>query len=900
MQTPDLEAVQRAVGDRYEVLSLAGVGGMGAVFRARHRTLGHIVAVKVLPPDVAASAMRRERFRREATLGASLDHPNIVRVYDFDTREGISFLIMTFVRGDTLEERLRTEAHVPTDLILRLVREIADALGYAHRRGIVHRDVKPSNILLDEDSGRALLADFGIARVEGAGESSLTQPGAAIGTPGYMAPEQAASGRVDGRADLHSLAAVAFEALSGGPATFKADSASLVRALRAARPDLSAQLATALAAPLAEQPDDRPATAAAWLAALGRAEVRPWRPWAVAGVVVVVGAVALRLLVGSQGACRLPRDAPARLAVMPFAVLGTPPYPASQLPEYFISRFRPVERLSEVVSFGRVAAQIASEHPSNEEAQALACRLGAKFFVQGSVAYVGPTVTLQATLYEGGRARRSAKAAGRVGAEESEVMDRVWAELYPEFTPGSDATLPNGGPEALAAYLNAEAAFRRGDYRTARDEYTRVIRADTGFAIGRLRLALVAAQVDPTEQGFGAALRGALVHQGGLSPADSLLLDGFTRLLAEGDGLVALDRFKRATEQAPSYPQAWYVLGEFYYHFAGLFDETVGEAGVAFNRVLDLDPRFSPAIGHLISLAHQAGDRRETADLIHRYLRIDSTSVVAEAVGIADTLILGSAPAQLALLRGVCRHSFLALQYLAFQAAEFGTPVQRTGPARVVLRCLEQRAASDAERARILRMGVGADLAAGWADSARLRLGRTTGGAAARERDLWVLLARATGLPALGDWPSAAARVRGRLGAAPDTDAVAHWLLARLGVERSRHAAALARLAVGTRGPLPASLAADLQARDALARRDTARALQLWDGATRRYAVLSVPLELVASLWPLRLDMARVALAQRDSAIAARACRSFETLMGYVDQVVQPEMRRLCQATPTS
>src|SRR5204862_549881 len=107
MQTPDLDAVQHAVGDRYEVLSLAGVGGMGAVFRARHRTLGHIVAVKVLPPDVAASAMRHERFRREATLGASLDHPNIVRVYDFDTREGISFLIMTFVRGDTFEERLR-------------------------------------------------------------------------------------------------------------------------------------------------------------------------------------------------------------------------------------------------------------------------------------------------------------------------------------------------------------------------------------------------------------------------------------------------------------------------------------------------------------------------------------------------------------------------------------------------------------------------------------------------------------------------------------------------------------------------------------------------------------------------------------------------------------------------
>src|SRR5207244_11476504 len=138
----------------------------------------------------------------------------------------------------------------------------------------------------------------------------------------------------------------------------------------------------------------------------------------------------------------------------------------------------------------------------------------------------------------------------------------------------------------------------------------------------------------------------------------------------------------------------------------GLFDAAAGQAGGASHRVLGLGPRFAPAIAHWISLAHQGGARRETADLIHRYLRIDSTSVVAEAVGIADTLILGSAPAQLALLRTVCRHSFLALEYLAFQAAEFGTPAQRTGPGRVVLRCLERRGATDAERAQILRMGI--------------------------------------------------------------------------------------------------------------------------------------------------------------------------------------------------
>src|SRR5207302_10978958 len=154
-------------------------------------------------------------------------------------------------------------------------------------------------------------------------------------------------------------------------------------------------------------------------------------------------------------------------AVMPCAVLGTPPYPATQLPEYFVSRFRPVERVIDVLSFGRVVAQTGTAPPSNEEARDLAARLGARFFVQGSVSYAGPTVTLTATLYEGNRARRSGKATGRVGLEESDVRDRVLAQLYPEFTRSPDVTLPNVGPDALAAYLNAEAVVRLGDYHTA-------------------------------------------------------------------------------------------------------------------------------------------------------------------------------------------------------------------------------------------------------------------------------------------------------------------------------------------------------------------------------------------------------------------------------------------------
>ena len=886
MQPPALEDVQRAVGERYEVLNLAGTGGMGAVFRARHRPLGHIVAVKVLPPEVAASVMRRERFRREAILAASLDHPNIVRVYDFDATRGITLLIMTFVRGDTLEDRLRDTPPAPTPTILRYVRDIGAALGYAHRRGIVHRDVKPANILLDDDSGRALLTDFGIARVEGLADPSLTESGAPIGTPGYMAPEQAAGHRVDRRADLYALAAVAFEALSGEAPAFGADRAALARALRSARRELSFREAEALVAPLAELPDDRPPSADAWLAALEPARPRRWRGAVLAAVAVFAVGVA-RFVCAPAGS----RDAAARLAVMPFAVLGAPPYPATQLPEYFISRFRPVEQLG-VVSFGRVVAQIGIAPPSNEEARDVARSLEARFYIQGSVAFTAPTVTLTVTLYENGRARRSGVATGRAGAEESQMMDQVWTQLYPEFTPNPEVTLPHGGPEALAAYLNAEASFRRGDYRTARDEYTRVIAADTGFAMARLRLVLVAAQVDPTERGFGSALRAAERHQRGLSPADSLLFEGFSQLVTLGDGVAALEHFKRATQTAPDYPQAWYILGEFYYHFGGLFDESLEDAKIAFERVLDLDPRFVPATGHLISLANQAGDRRETARLIRAYLRSDSTSVVAEVIGIADTLLLGSLPAQVELLKTVCRHSFEALQYLAFQASVFGSEAQREGPARRILQCLQQRGATDAERSLALRMGVAADLAAGWVDSARHRLDAARGAWAQRERDNWLLLARAAGLPALGAWTRAARRLS-EAPASADTGVTRHWLLARLGVDNARHAAALASLAKHG-APLPASLTADLQAREALAHGDSALALRTWDRATRHYAVLSVGFDLIASLWPLRLDMARVAVVRNDTAAAARACRSFDLLIGYVDQVAQREAARLC------
>src|SRR5213593_5270964 len=287
MQPPDTAEVQHAVGERYEVLGLVGAGGMGFVYRARHRALGHIVSVKILPPEVAASEMRLKRFQQEAALAASLSHPHIVPVYDFGSREGITFLIMPFVRGTTFESVLAT-GRPSLAVSLRVVQDVGAALDHAHGRGVVHRDVKPSNILIDHDSGRALLTDFGVAHVVRVATSPLTAPGVPIGTPDYMAPEQAAGEeQLDGRADLYSLAVVTFETLTGTRPAQGSDRATLARALRGARPELPPPVAAALVAPLAPQPDERPRTVAAWLAAVDRARARPWRRWGATGVAAV-------------------------------------------------------------------------------------------------------------------------------------------------------------------------------------------------------------------------------------------------------------------------------------------------------------------------------------------------------------------------------------------------------------------------------------------------------------------------------------------------------------------------------------------------------------------------------------------------------------------------------------
>ena len=204
-----------ALGQQYEIVRPLGRGGMGAVYLARERALDRFVAIKMLRPDLAAFPDGRERFKREACVAAQLSHPSILPLHTFGEVNGIWFFVMGYVRGVSLAERLRVEGRISDDEAYRILIELAEALECAHRHDVVHRDIKPANILLDDESGRAMLADFGIAKVQGAGDS-LTLTGAIVGTPHYMSPEQSlGESTVDSRSDVYSLGAVGYKMISG-------------------------------------------------------------------------------------------------------------------------------------------------------------------------------------------------------------------------------------------------------------------------------------------------------------------------------------------------------------------------------------------------------------------------------------------------------------------------------------------------------------------------------------------------------------------------------------------------------------------------------------------------------------------------------------------------------------
>ena len=275
--SPELLALQQLLVGRYSIVRELGRGGMGIVALARDVALDRPVAIKLLPPGLAQSPVHRARFVREARTAAALSHPHIVPIHAVEEHAELVFFVMTFVDGETLAERVRRAAPLSSAECVRIVQEIAWALAHAHANGVVHRDVKPDNVLIERASGRVVVTDFGIARTAGSANAS-GEPDIA-GTPHYMSPEQASGDALDGRSDLYSLGAVAFFAATGSP-PFDAPSVAgvLVKhavepapSLASARAGLPPRFTAAIDRCLAKNPDDRWTSAEELATAIGSA-----------------------------------------------------------------------------------------------------------------------------------------------------------------------------------------------------------------------------------------------------------------------------------------------------------------------------------------------------------------------------------------------------------------------------------------------------------------------------------------------------------------------------------------------------------------------------------------------------------------------------------------------------
>jgi serine/threonine-protein kinase len=369
----DLATLSLSLQDRFELRAELGSGGMATVYLAHDRRHDRPVAIKVMRPDVAAG-VGAERFLREIRVAARLQHPHILPVFDSGEAAGRLWYAMPYVEGETLRDRLARDGVLALDEALRLTGEVADALDYAHRRGVIHRDVKPANILLSE--GHALLADFGVARPVAGGQAggigvstALTEVGMSVGTPAYMSPEQALGAEhVDGRADVYALGCVLFEMLAGRPpftgpnpqAVVARHVTAPVPSIRTAAERVPAWLDQVIQRALAKQPDERFSTS---------------------------GEMARALVPAGPTEVVAPRRAERSLAVLPFANLSPDPeneYFADGMTDELINALaklpglRVVSRTSAFAFKGR-----------QQDVRSIGAQLGVESVVEGSVRRAG-------------------------------------------------------------------------------------------------------------------------------------------------------------------------------------------------------------------------------------------------------------------------------------------------------------------------------------------------------------------------------------------------------------------------------------------------------------------------------------------------------------------------------
>ncbi|HYW31026.1 MAG TPA: serine/threonine-protein kinase [Gemmatimonas sp.] len=667
------ESLQSALGNQYALGRELGGGGMSRVFVARDEGLGRDVVVKVLSPTLAQE-FSIERFTREIRLAATLQHAHIVPLLSAGAmREGLPFYLMPFVDGESLRDRLLRTRVLSVDETVQTLKDVSRALAYAHGRGVMHRDIKPDNVMLS--GGAAVVTDFGIAkalssaRETSGNDDTLTRMGTSIGTPAYMAPEQGTGDPdTDHRADIYALGAMAYEMLSGvTPFGSRPAHALLVAHVAEApvpvqqhRPDLPAVLATLVMACLAKDPDARPSSATDVLAALddvGRTGVTTAASASVPKVAkheatprrglrtAALAAACLAVLGGGAWAAlrfakREVVPEGTLLAVMPFNVRDAAlPMWREGLVDLLSRSLDGVGTLRTVAASTVIAG--APERADQAAALAIAAKTGAGLVLFGDLDALGrDSVRLRASLYDVGAKRLRADIdirgeSARVDALADTLALRVLRTLATDGGLGNARlyTLGTRSLPALKAFLQGQQFYRRAMVDSARIAYQAAVGEDSTFALAWRGLASLyirqGRENDPEAQ---RALDFAIRYKAGRSPRDSLLLRADSLRLAvvrvefaKTNALDALPSLpalfttlQDATTRYPSDAELWFELGDARYHFGEYAGVPLSDALTAFERGIALDSSFSVPYFHAFEIAMRAGRAADGA----RYARL--------------------------------------------------------------------------------------------------------------------------------------------------------------------------------------------------------------------------------------------------------------------------------------
>jgi tetratricopeptide (TPR) repeat protein len=656
-----LARLRTALGDRYEIVRLIGEGGMARVYLARDLRHERQVALKVLRPEIGAS-VGADRFLREIRIVAGLQHPNILPLFDSGAAGAagagteLLWYVMPYIQGESLRAKLQREGRLSLAETLRIGDDLAGALDYAHACGVVHRDVKPENVLLS--SGHAFVADFGVARaVDLAGVHGATATGIAMGTPAYMSPEQAAGQPdLDGRSDVYSLACVLYEMLAGvapfggtTPREIMAKHAlHPVPPLRRERPDLAPPVESALEWGLAKAPESRATTSVDLLRGIrgpeqGQTLATPVPPpvvprgrrWVIpAALAGVALAAALVWRARSAGDSPTPAPSASAIAVLPFTVrggdtlglgeglvglLGTKLDGAGDL-----RSVDPRALLSYVGRQGRGPL-------GPEQGRGVADHFGAGLFVLGDVLTVGDRLRLTAALYDTRRPGGAAATASAEGPTDRvfELVDSLagqlvagWSGRESRLTAIAAVTTRSLG--ALKAYLDGESAFRAGNFDAAVEGFQRAVGQDSLFALAWYRMSVAAEWLTRSDIAHDAAEHAVRLADR-LSEHDRLLLQALVTT-RRGAGAEAERLFQNVVAVYPNDVEGWLQLGEAQFHYGPLYGRPISGSKATWQRVAALEPSFFAPIVHLARIAASEGDRIQVDSLVHRALALRAST----------------------------------------------------------------------------------------------------------------------------------------------------------------------------------------------------------------------------------------------------------------------------------